>query len=179
MDCWLGVTDHQTGNAYLFYTYFPHSGQRKVHVANGKFSVVAGTGFIQIVMIFYLTMFYMFLVYPIIFYLSASWQKIWIVMLISPNLVIFRTWNRGRGFNARVVNGLYHLSSDSFAIRSIGLFSISTNNQILLLHHRLGHPSFVYMKHLFPSLFKYNSLSFQCDVCQLAKHTRKFLPSQL
>ena len=41
----------------------------------------------------------------------------------------------------------------------------------MLLHRRLGHPSFWYLKHLFPSLFRNND-SFCCEVCQLAKHKR-------
>ena len=36
------------GNAYLFHTYFLNLGQRKVQIADGKFSVVAGIGSIQI-----------------------------------------------------------------------------------------------------------------------------------
>ena len=45
----------------------------------------------------------------------------------------------------------------------------------MLLHYRLGHPNFPYMKFLFPSLFKNND-KFQCEICQLAKHTRVFFP---
>ena len=41
----------------------------------------------------------------------------------------------------------------------------------MLWHFRLGHPSFAYLKHLFPSLFKNNDI-FQCEICQLAKHQR-------
>ena len=36
----------------------------------------------------------------------------------------------------------------------------------------------MYLKHLFPSLFKKND-SFQCKVCQLAKHKRVSYPSHL
>lgn len=40
-------------------------------------------------------------------------------------------------------------------------------------HYRLGHPSFVYLSKLFPLLFmNKNPLSFQCEICQMAKHTR-------
>ena len=41
----------------------------------------------------------------------------------------------------------------------------------MLWYRRLGHPSFFYLKHLFPNLFHNKLLlSFQCDICQLAKH---------
>ena len=43
----------------------------------------------------------------------------------------------------------------------------------MLEHYRLGHPNFSYLEKLYPSLFiNKNSKSFQCEICQLAKHTR-------
>ena len=48
----------------------------------------------------------------------------------------------------------------------------------MLWHRRLGHPNFVYLKHLFPGLFKGIDCSmFQCEDCIFAKHHRStFLP---
>ena len=47
----------------------------------------------------------------------------------------------------------------------------------MLWHYRPGHPSFLYLRHLFPSLFfNKNVADFQCDICQLAKHTRVSFP---
>ena len=44
---------------------------------------------------------------------------------------------------------------------------------MMLWHHRLGHPSFQYLKQLFLSLFKKKNPSFsQCESCQLSKHHR-------
>ena len=44
----------------------------------------------------------------------------------------------------------------------------------MVWHCRLGHPSFSYLKHLFPVLFqKVDPLSFQCESCLLAKSQRK------
>ena len=52
--------------------------------------------------------------------------------------------------------------------------NVKTNNDsaILLWHYRLGHPNFMYLEKLFPSLFK-NKMpkKFQCDICQFSKHT--------
>lgn len=51
--------------------------------------------------------------------------------------------------------------------------SVSSTNEIMLWHHRFGHSSFLYLKRLFPSLFdNKNTVSFECEICQLAKHTR-------
>ncbi|CAH9105932.1 unnamed protein product, partial [Cuscuta epithymum] len=48
----------------------------------------------------------------------------------------------------------------------------------MLWHYRLGHPSFGYLKHLFPILFKNKDVEvFQCEICQLAKHKRSVYPT--
>lgn len=54
--------------------------------------------------------------------------------------------------------------------------SISSNSardQIMLWHLRLGHPSFPYLKYLFPDLFKnVDCTTFQCESCFLSKSHR-------
>ncbi|CAN1170498.1 Retrovirus-related Pol polyprotein from transposon TNT 1-94 [Linum perenne] len=48
-----------------------------------------------------------------------------------------------------------------------------SENKVQLWHCRLGHPSFSYLERLLPELFiNKNSNQFECEVCQLAKHTR-------
>ncbi|CAN1158567.1 Retrovirus-related Pol polyprotein from transposon TNT 1-94 [Linum perenne] len=47
----------------------------------------------------------------------------------------------------------------------------------MLWHIRLGHPSFGYLERLLPRLFQNkNSRYLQCEICQLAKHTRNVYP---
>ena len=42
----------------------------------------------------------------------------------------------------------------------------------MLWHFRLGHPNFLYLQKLFPSLFIIkNQRHLQCEVCQFSKHT--------
>ena len=49
--------------------------------------------------------------------------------------------------------------------------------QIWLWHHRLGHPSFGYLKHLLPGLFSnVTHLDFKCDTCILAKSHKASYP---
>ena len=55
--------------------------------------------------------------------------------------------------------------------------SLHHRRQVMLLHYRLGHPSFSYMRRLFPNLISNND-SFKCEVCLLAKHTRVSFPIQ-
>ncbi|CAN1791793.1 Retrovirus-related Pol polyprotein from transposon TNT 1-94, partial [Linum perenne] len=51
--------------------------------------------------------------------------------------------------------------------------SISIEDQVMLWHFRLGHPSFKYLERLYPHLFANKKpSSYQCEICQLAKHTR-------
>ena len=49
-------------------------------------------------------------------------------------------------------------------------FVVIINDAILLWHYRLGHPNFVYLEKMFPSLFNKNSNPFQCEICQMSKN---------
>ena len=70
-------------------------------------------------------------------------------------------------------SGLYYLTQNISSSPScqavIGSSPLSRQQQIMFLHSRFGHPSFEYLRHLFPSLFRQND-SFFYKVCQLAKH---------
>lgn len=75
-----------------------------------------------------------------------------------------------------VHNGLYYLDegSDEVALAT----QMSPCQELLLLHRRLGHPSFATMSHCYPSLFGFcHKESLVCDACELAKHTRVSYPS--
>ncbi|CAN0905026.1 Retrovirus-related Pol polyprotein from transposon RE1, partial [Linum grandiflorum] len=51
--------------------------------------------------------------------------------------------------------------------------SSSMDSAVLLWHFRLGHPSFMYLERIAPQLFQNKKAKFfNCEVCQLAKHTR-------
>lgn len=86
--------------------------------------------------------------------------------------------------NAKQVGGLYFLEDGNTSKRlsqktcfNSGLFT--TKDNVLLWHYRLGHPSFHYMRYLFPKLFmNKDPSSFLCEICQLAKHHRNPFPSQ-
>lgn len=63
--------------------------------------------------------------------------------------------------------------SNSKSVSNSNSVSISVDSQVMLWHYRLGHPNFAYMEKLFPHLFiNKNSNFYQCEICQLAKHTR-------
>ena len=83
--------------------------------------------------------------------------------------------------SAKEQGGLYCLKdnkvSDQCYIASCNSTSVPENNDIMLWHWRMGHPSFKYLYRLFPSLCSNNiSLDVHCEVCELAKHHRTSFP---
>lgn len=84
--------------------------------------------------------------------------------------------------NAREVDGLYYFEGDAIEsgqaqVGSSSDISLFGGDQIMLWLFRLGHPSFSYLKQLFPSLFKNkNPLMLQCEICQLTKHHIVYFP---
>ena len=54
---------------------------------------------------------------------------------------------------------------------------VSSDQEIMLWHHRLGHPSFPYLKNFFPLLFINKNPCF-FEVCQLAKDSCATFPGQ-
>ena len=54
----------------------------------------------------------------------------------------------------------------------------SSDNPVILWHYRLGHPNFMYLEKMFPSLFNKNKKHIQCEIYQLSKHTRSHYPPQ-
>ena len=86
--------------------------------------------------------------------------------------------------NAKECDGLYYFNNDQNVnkqalVSSSGSVSVSNFNKIMLWHNRLGHPSFPYLKRLFPSLFRNKNVDvFHCEICQIAKQTRVPYPIQ-
>ncbi|KAL6294169.1 hypothetical protein ACE6H2_002311 [Prunus campanulata] len=74
--------------------------------------------------------------------------------------------------------GLYYVDDFSMGkAHSVKHSSTWKDRQLWLWHRRLGHPSFGYMRHLFPDLFSSScTTDFQCDTCILAKSHRASYP---
>jgi hypothetical protein len=76
--------------------------------------------------------------------------------------------------SAKLINGLYYFEDqDSKNKEAQGLSSCMSNpakDTVMLWHYRLGHPSFPYLKKLFPNLFKGLDCSkLYCENCILSK----------
>jgi hypothetical protein len=77
--------------------------------------------------------------------------------------------------------GLYYVEDFSMGRTHHMQHSVGIKEkEIWLWHYRLGHPSFTYMKHLFPELFsQVQHFDFQCETCTLAKSHRVTYPGHL
>ena len=83
--------------------------------------------------------------------------------------------------SAKEHEGLYYFDEIDVLGQSSPTVCNSTSypkdSELLLWHKRMGHPTFQYLKHLFPSLCSNKTLlDFQCEVCELAKHHRVPFP---
>ena len=84
--------------------------------------------------------------------------------------------------NAKENGGLYYFEDGQISSALVqraffGSISSSSDQDILLWHFQLGHPSFFYLKQLFPNLFiNKDPSSLQCEICALAKHHRSSYP---
>lgn len=109
----------------------------------------------------------------------VNFPKILIVVLFSLNLTIPEPNSRRTIGSAEMMDGLYYFNSTlSSNKKAQGLCDISLNSareEILLWHLRLGHPSFQYLKHLFPTLFKNVDCSFKCEVVLAKSHPTTYI----
>lgn len=85
--------------------------------------------------------------------------------------------------SAKLIDGLYYFEDEESKNKEAqGFSSISSTqvkDQIMLWQYRLGHPSFPYLKKLFPSLFNgLNCSEFHCENCILSKSHRPINPSR-
>ncbi|CAL2251993.1 unnamed protein product [Prunus armeniaca] len=93
------------------------------------------------------------------------------IVVIQETLDIHTKEILGRGTKRE---GLYYVDDFSLSVANNVTHPFdSKQQQIWLWHHRLGHPSFSYMKHLIPDLFLgFKDSVFTCDTCILAKSHR-------
>uniref|UniRef100_A0A2N9EKA6 Integrase catalytic domain-containing protein n=1 Tax=Fagus sylvatica TaxID=28930 RepID=A0A2N9EKA6_FAGSY len=147
-----GASDHMTNDSKLF-TLYTTTPRNTVKVANGLSIPVFGAGSIP---------------------LSSSLSLSSVLHDILTKKLI--GLNRERG-------GLYYLDLKEAPVLEAGhVYQVGTEEskareKIWLWHRRLGHSSFQYLQHLFPSLFsKVNVSNFHCEPCIYAKNHRVSFP---
>ncbi|XP_071939839.1 uncharacterized protein [Coffea arabica] len=173
-----GATDHMTHISNKFKTYNPCPSNRKIVVADGTTTTVAGIGDVQVTPN---------LILKNVLHVPRLSTNLVSVKKLAKDLagsVIFDEsccdfQDRGSGKRiglAKEHDRLYYLDTSSqpeFSKSALSTLSSPSNKDVIWLHHRrLGHVSFSALKIMFPSLFKgFDVQSFHCDICEYAKHT--------
>ncbi|KAK2414048.1 putative mitochondrial protein [Trifolium repens] len=185
-----GASDHMTGESTLFSSYSPCAGNQKIKVADGSFSAIAGKG--SVVLSPMLTLKNVLHVPNLscsLMSVSKLAQDINCQTNFFRSHCVFQDLNSGKMIgSAEESGGLYYFdigSASQLPSETISScfesFSVLNNNDdnIMLWHLRLGHPSFPYLKHLFPKLFRNKDISlFKCEACEFAKHHRSHFAIQ-
>ena len=179
-----GATDHMTHSSNHFKTYTPCPSSRKITVADGTTTTVAGLGDVQV---------NSDLILKNVLHVPRLSMNLISIHKLTQDLPCritfftsyceFQDQDSGKKIGlAKEHNGLYYLSASNQpelikSVLSTSLFSLSNKDVIWLHHRRLGHLSFSKLKIMFPNLFKgLNVQSFHCDICEFAKHTRVPFP---
>lgn len=174
-----GASDHMTGQSQQFTSYHPCPGNLKIRIADGTLSTVAGKG--SVILSPHITLKNVLHV-PNLACNLLSISKLAVDQnceaKFSTFQCIFQDISSGKTIgSAKACSGLYYFDVDLPSTElNKNIFlgcNVSSYDDIMRWHYRLGHPSFPYMKHLFPDFFHNKSLSkFKCEVCEFAKHTR-------
>ncbi|KAJ9697393.1 hypothetical protein PVL29_009284 [Vitis rotundifolia] len=175
-----GASDHMTNSSNMFESYSPCPGNKRVRIADGNFSPIVGKGLIKISEgIDLKSVLHVPKLTCNLLSVSKLSRDSNCCVIFYESHCIFQDRSSGKMIgSARMINGLYYfednLPSNKIAQGLSSISSLSVRDQIMVWHCRLGHPSFSYLKHLFPVLFqKVDPLSFQCESCLLAKSQRK------
>ncbi|CAJ2656182.1 unnamed protein product [Trifolium pratense] len=179
-----------TGDSTLFSSYSPCAGNHKIKIADGSFSAIAGKG--SVVLSPSLTLKDVLHV-PNLSCSLMSVSKLAQDRNCQTNFFrthcVFQDLNSGKMIgSAKESGGLYYFDIEpesqlpskpiSSCFESFLVLN-NNNDDVMLWHSRLGHPSFPYLKHLFPELFRNKDLSlFKCEACEFAKHHRSHFPLQ-
>ncbi|CAN1240915.1 Retrovirus-related Pol polyprotein from transposon RE2 [Linum perenne] len=177
-----GANAHMTSNASLLVNLKPQQ-QSRVRIADGSYAAVQGIG-------------------EAIISQNLVLKQVLYVPNLSCNLLsisqLTKDKNCSTNFRANVCeiqdmesrvmigktemcDGLYLLKGqavDKLHSTEGGQHSSTTHistleDEVMLWHRRLGHPNFHYLEKVYPHLFlNKNPSSYQCDICQFAKHTR-------
>lgn len=181
-----GASDHMTNCSKFFHSYKPCAGHRKVRIADDSFSTIVGSGTIKLSSSLILSD---VLHVPKLSCNLISINKLTKNLKCCSKFLPFHCEfmeqdSRKMIDSAREIDGLCNLNEGTYSNKatqgasSRKITSTPSDREIYLRHFRLGHPSFFYLKHLFPDLFKNkNPSSFQYEICALSKHYKNsYLP---
>ncbi|KAL5857492.1 hypothetical protein ACOSQ3_004950 [Xanthoceras sorbifolium] len=167
-----------TSTSSLFHSYTPCAGNKKVKIADGSLSSIAGKGSIKISNKIELkSVIHVPNLSCNLLSVSKLSQDSNCLIIFYPTKCEFQDMAMGKMIgSAEMKDGLYYFEDSQSNMLTQGLNcnmnSIPVKDQIMMWHLRLGNPSFAYLKHLFPSLFQSVSIKdFQYDTCCFSKST--------
>ena len=174
-----GATNHMTGSSRRFLSYAPRSGKDRVKIADGSSAPIMGCGIVSCTSSLSLNPVLHVPNFPLsLLSVSSITKSLNCRAVFEPTFCVFQELKSGRVLGTGTErDGLYYLDNK---VAPLALSTVSTSNtdELLLLHHRLGHPSFQSLGRMFPSLFtSCCKEKLICEVCELAKHTRINYPS--
>ncbi|XP_075475765.1 uncharacterized protein LOC142511512 [Primulina tabacum] len=177
-----GASDHMCSQLQMFTSYSPSRVSKSVRVADGSCTKVLGSGSIWLSPELCLhNVLFVPALHCNLLSVSAFNKNLHCSTIFSTDSCVFQDLESGRTIgNAKCCAGLYLFtmkppveSSSNAPDHHTSAVQSIRNNEFLLWHYRLGHPNFLYLKKLFPSLVNNKtSHSPYCDVCQFSKHTR-------
>ncbi|KAJ9675808.1 hypothetical protein PVL29_024651 [Vitis rotundifolia] len=167
----------------IYFLHILRVGNLKVKITDGTLSPVAGKGSIRISKSITLN--------PVLPVPNLSCNLLSISQLTKssnslakflPSHCVFQDLSSRKTIgSAKTREGLYYFNETDVLGKCSPTVCNSAfypkDSELLLWHKRMGHPSFQYLKHLFPSLCSNKTLlDFQCEVCELTKHHRASFP---
>lgn len=176
------ATDHMTSSSKYFSSYTPCLSHRKITIADGSFTIVAGYGDVRLNSLCLKNVLHVRKLFANLISIQKVTQDFNCRVIFLPSYCIFQEQETKKMIGlAKVRNGLYYLENlnlknealNSLPRSFISESVMSSEERIWLYHRRLGHPSFQIVKIMFPLLFKGLTVeSFHCNDCELAKHRR-------
>ncbi|CAL9004611.1 unnamed protein product [Prunus brigantina] len=177
-----GATDHMTFDKRLF-KYMTTTHQKCVATANGTTAVVTGAGTVDLTPS--LSLHHCLLVPSLshnLLSIPQVTEQLDCVVLMYPFFCLLQDIQTkeiiGRGTKRE---GLYYVD-DVVPGRANAIRASRTSHlqEVWLLHRRLGHVSFGYLRRMLPSMFhEIKESDLHCEVCILAKSHRASFPSSM
>lgn len=157
-----GASDHMTGCEKLFSSYVLNPSNHKVKIADGSFTVVAGVGIIELSPRIMLKGIHHVLNLSCnLLSVNKITKDLQCVVNFTPSLCVFQKQNSGKKIgNTRELSRLYYFENESSVSGHVKAVvsdsTLSRRQKIMLLHCRLGHPSFMYLNVCFLHCFIIN-----------------------
>ena len=162
----------------MFKTYELVNTNHRVFTANGGVLMVVGKGTIDFKKVILKDLLYMCDLKANLLSLTQLVIDIgWRFILDSDSCFLCIKDTKNKISHVRRTGGLLLLDGLEEDARHQVAYNTQSEQSAILLHRRLGHPSFYLLKNTHPTLFKGLDIeSLTCEACQFAKHKRTPFP---